>query len=42
MTEKKKKPKKRAEKYEEKLSIDGTLDDVLKVSVTKKEKENKD
>ena len=34
MTDKKKKPKKeRAKQYEEKLAIDGTLDDVLKVSV---------
>ena len=37
-----KKKKKRAEKYEKKLTIDGTLYDVLKVSVPKpKEKETK-
>lgn len=33
MAEKKKEKKKRASKYEKKLSIDGTLDEVLKVSV---------
>lgn len=37
MTDKKKKKKKRAKKYEEKLHVDGTLDEVLKVSVPKKE-----
>ncbi len=38
---KEKKEKKRPKKYESKLSIDGTLDDVLKVSVNKKkEKKN--
>ena len=41
MTEKKKEPKKRAEKYDKKLKIDGTLDEVLKVSVpTKKIKKD--
>lgn len=40
MAEKKKKAvkkpeKERTDKYEEKLSIDGTLDEVLKVSVPK-------
>lgn len=33
--EEKKQKKERAEKYDKKLSIDGTLDDVLKVSVPK-------
>ena len=34
--------KQRAKKYDKKLSIDGSLDDVLKVSVPKpKEKETK-
>lgn len=32
---KEKKPKERAKKYEEKLSINTSLDDVLKVSVPK-------
>lgn len=32
---KKKKPKKRAKKYDNKLAITGTLDEVLKVSVPK-------
>lgn len=34
---KKKQKKERAKEYDKKLSIDGTLDDVLKVSVPKKE-----
>ena len=34
----KKKNKPRAKEYENKLKIDGTLDDVLKVSVPKKKK----
>lgn len=40
MPEKKpiKKKKERSKKYEEKLKIDGTLEDVLKVSVPKKKK----
>ena len=38
MNKKKKEPKKRADKYEKKLSIEGSLDDVLKVSVPKTEK----
>ena len=33
MSEDKKKSKQRAEKYEKKLKINGTLDEVLKVSV---------
>jgi len=37
MSEKKKK-KERSKKYEEKLKINTTLDDVLKVSVPKKKK----
>ncbi|MEZ4777949.1 MAG: hypothetical protein R2786_01035 [Flavobacteriaceae bacterium] len=42
MKENKKEKKERAEKYEKKLTIYGTLDDVLKVSVPKpKEKETK-
>ncbi|HTA61130.1 MAG TPA: hypothetical protein VK835_01685 [Bacteroidia bacterium] len=36
---KKKPEKKRASKYEEKLSIKGTLDDVLKVSIKKQQNE---
>ena len=36
---KEKSKKERADKYEDKLHIDGTLDDVLKASVTKKKKE---
>jgi hypothetical protein len=41
MTDKKdKKPKERSKKYEEKLKIEGTLDDVLKVSVPKKKGDN--
>ncbi len=37
---KKEKPKERAKKYKEKLSINTSLDDVLKVSIPKpKEKE---
>lgn len=36
-----KKKKERSKEYEDKLKIDGTLDDVLKVSVPKKEKEKK-
>ena len=35
---KKKEKKKRAEKYDKKLSIKGTLDEVLKVSVLKDNK----
>jgi len=35
----KKKKKKRAKKYDKKLVIDGTLDEVLKVSVPEKKKE---
>lgn len=31
-------PKERAKEYEKKLKIEGTLDDVLKVSVPKKKK----
>jgi len=42
MTDKKKKPKERAKQYDEKLVIEGTLDDVLKVSVVKKDNNNKD
>ncbi len=38
MGKKKKEPKKRADKYEKKLVIDGTLDEVLKVSVPRTEK----
>jgi dsDNA-binding SOS-regulon protein len=38
MIKKKKESKKRAEKYKKKLSIDGTLDEVLKVSVPRIEK----
>jgi len=38
MTTKKKQIKERAEKYEKKLVIDGTLDEVLKVSVPKEKK----
>jgi len=41
MAEKKTKNKKRAKEYEKKLVIDGTLDDVLKVSVPKKKDKNK-
>ena len=37
----KKKKKKRADKYEKKLAIEGTLDEVLKVSVPEKKKEKK-
>ncbi len=37
---KEKKPKERAKKYKEKLSINTSLDDVLKVSVPKKEKKS--
>lgn len=35
-----KKKKKRTKEYEKKLKIDGTLDDVLKVSVDKKNGDN--
>jgi len=35
----KKKAKARAEKYESKLSIKGTLDEVLKISIPSKTKE---
>jgi hypothetical protein len=38
MPENKKKKKKRAKKYEDKLHIDSTLDEVLKVSVPAKGK----
>ena len=38
MKEKKKHLKDRAEKYEKKLVIDGTLDEVLKVSIPKEKK----
>jgi len=34
------KKKERAKEYEKKLKIDGTLDDVLKVSVDKKKGDN--
>lgn len=37
----KKEKKERADKYEDKLKIEGSLDDVLKVSIPK-EKEEKD
>lgn len=40
MKKNKKQPKKRSENYEKKLVIDGTLDEVLKVSVPKKEKKD--
>lgn len=41
MKEKKdEKGKERAKEYEKKLKIDGTLDDVLKVSVDKKKGDN--
>lgn len=36
-----KKNKDRSKEYEQKLSIEGTLDDVLKTSGSKKEKERK-
>lgn len=36
----KNKSKERAKEYEKKLKIDGTLDDVLKVSVDKKKGDN--
>jgi len=39
MSKKEKQPKERAEKYEKKLKINTSLDDVLKVSVPKKAKE---
>lgn len=38
MGETKKSKKKRANKYDEKLHIDGNLDEVLKVSVPEKKK----
>lgn len=38
MAEKKKKKKERAKEYDKKLAIEGTLDDVLKVSVPPKKK----
>lgn len=38
---KKKKIKKRANKYENKLAIEGTLDEVLKVSTQPDKKESK-
>ena len=41
MKKKKKEPKKRDDKYEKKLSIDGTLDEVLKVSVPRSKKNKK-
>jgi len=42
MSDKKKdkKKKERAKEYDKKLKIDGTLDDVLKVSVDKKKGDN--
>ncbi|WP_262627047.1 hypothetical protein [Winogradskyella tangerina] len=42
MAKKEKNKKERAKKYEEKLSIDGTLDDVLKISVPKPKEDKKD
>lgn len=42
MDKKKEKSKKeRAKKYDEKLSVEGTLDDVLKISVDKPRKSKK-
>ncbi|MDF0707816.1 hypothetical protein [Flagellimonas okinawensis] len=38
--EKQNKKKERAKEYEKKLKIDGTLDDVLKLSVDKKKGDN--
>ena len=38
---KKEKPKKRADQYEEKFAIIGTLDEVLKVSVSKDKKKSR-
>ena len=37
-----KKKKKQSDKYKEKLKINGTLDDVLRISTEKKEKNKKD
>ena len=42
MAKTKKEGKERAKEYEKKLVIDGTLDEVLKVSVPDKKKETKD
>jgi dsDNA-binding SOS-regulon protein len=42
MKKKKKEPKKRADKYDKKLSIDGSLDDVLNVSVPRNKNSKKD
>ena len=39
--DKKAKPKEPSKKYDEKLSIEGTLDDVLKVSLPKKKEKAK-
>ncbi|WP_343487177.1 hypothetical protein [Allomuricauda sp. d1] len=41
MVKKKKEKNPRAKEYEKKLKIDGTLDDVLKVSVPKKKKKER-
>jgi len=41
LKDKKKKKKKRADKYEKKLAIEGTLDEVLKVSTQPDKKEIK-
>ena len=38
----KKENKKRADNYEDKLKIQGTLDDVLKISVPASKKDSKD
>lgn len=40
--EKKKAPKKRADKYEEKLLFNGTLDDLVKLTVKHAEKKKED
>jgi len=37
---KKKEPKKRPDKYEEKVAVKGTFEDLLKVAVTDKPKES--
>ena len=44
MSKKKKERKARSDKYEEKVKIDGTIEDVLKISTdyNKKDKSNKD
>ncbi len=41
MPDKKKEKKERAKKYDNKLAIEGTLDDVLKVSIEKDKKDTK-